>query len=164
LSLSAAATVLSILAICRCNFVDIDKVDGVSGVFAWILDLVVPQSFGLWCYEDSSGASFDASDLEFDENYQAARILGTVVLCIGLVILLLNVMAVCNCLKGMAHLLVGILCALNSVMQGLVFVVLQSDVCALGCSLGTGGKCGVAATIVWFLAGTTSCASWKQKS
>jgi hypothetical protein len=63
--------------------------------------------------------------------------------------------------------LIGGLCILNCMFQGLVFLVFKSDeVCDgnnLGCSLGTGGKCGVSAVVFWFLAGISSCAAGKEK-
>lgn len=53
------------------------------------------------------------------------------------------------------------MCILTCLFQGLVFLVFKSDViCSgsdLGCTLSSGGKCGVSACVFWFLAGIFSC-------
>jgi len=45
--------------------------------------------------------------------------------------------------------------------EGLVFLVLRSDICWQGCGLDTASYCGIAATILWFIAGIMSCIAGK---
>ena len=59
------------------------------------------------------------------------------------------------------------MCILTCLFQGLVFLVFKSELCDgdmfRGCSLGVGGKCGISATVFWFLAGISSCAAGKKE-
>jgi hypothetical protein len=125
-----------------------------------------PDSVGLWCYEATNGGNYDISNLNVDSKYDAARGLGTTTLVLGFCIWISYLVAVCVRLGPGPFRVIGGLCILTCLFQGLVFLIFQSNVCDgdnRGCSLGVGGKCGVSATVFWFLAGIFSCAAGKEK-
>jgi hypothetical protein len=95
----------------------------------------------------------------------AARGLGTTTLVLGFLIWIFYLVASCRRFGPGAFKVIGGLCILTCLFQSLVFLVFKSEVCNgenRGCSLGVGGKCGVSATVFWFLAGIFSCAAGKK--
>jgi hypothetical protein len=126
-----------------------------------------PDSVGLWCYEATNGDKYDISDLDVGSKMDAARGLGTTTLVLAICIWVFYLVASCKRFGPGAFKLIGGLCILNCMFQGLVFLVFKSDkICdddLLGCSLGTGGKCGVSAVVFWFLAGIFSFGAGKEE-
>lgn len=118
-----------------------------------------PQSFGLWCFESSGGSLVNLRDFSFGDAYTAARVLGVTTLVMGSIIVLLYLVAGCFRFSPTAFKGVGTLCILTCLFQGLVFLVYSSRICTFGCTLDTGGKCAIAATVLWFVTGITTCAA-----
>ena len=149
---ASIALILSIFANSRCNLL---RLNG-SELFEDFLPSA-PASFGLWCYESNNGSLYDLRDFSFDSKYDAARALGVTTLCLGWMTVIFYLIAGCRRFSPHVFKFVGALGLMNTLFQGLVFLVFKSDVCAGGCSLDTGGKCGASAVAMWFLTGVTSC-------
>jgi hypothetical protein len=159
------AFILSIVANSECDLVDLDE-DNILRLLG-IGNRPEPDSVGLWCFEATNGHRYDITDSDLGSKVDAARALGTTSLVLGFCIWLVFMFAVCVRFPPKIFKLIGALCILICMFQGLVFLVFKSDeVCDgdnLGCSLGTAGKCGVSAVVFWFLAGISSCAAGKEK-
>ena len=71
------AFILGIVANSRCYLasVSIDEDSGLRALGAFHQE---PRSFGLRCYESTSGTNFDISDLDLGSKIDAARALGWV--------------------------------------------------------------------------------------
>ena len=123
----------------------------------------LPQSIGLWCFQANNGDNFDGRDIDFGSTFETARALGTTTMVFGWIIWIFYLVAGCVRVSPMGFRIIGLFGVLTCVFQGLVFLVLKSDVCNQGCDLDTGGKCGIAACVFWFLTGTMSCAAGKEK-
>lgn len=121
-----------------------------------------PKSFGLWCYESGNGSFYDLRDVSFDSKFDAARALGVTTLCLGWMTVIFYLIAGCRRFSPHVFKFIGALGLLNTLFQGLVFLVYKSVVCVGGCSLDTGGKCAIAAIVMWFLTGITSCGVGKE--
>jgi hypothetical protein len=125
-----------------------------------------PAYIGLWCYRGTSGNRHDITYIDFGSKLDAARALGITSLVLGFCIWLSCLIALFVRFDPKVFKVIGGLCILNCMFQGLVFLIFKSRVCAgenLGCSLGAGGICGVLAVVLWFLAGIFSCAAGKEK-
>jgi len=147
---TSIALILSIFANSRCNLVKLT--DAFPGDLA-----IEPTALGLWCFEDSFGNSWDARSYDGDNKFEAARGLGTSVLVFGWIMLIFYLFASCKPFPPLWFRVIGLFGVINCLLQGLVFLVYKSKVCANGCSLDTGGRCAVAAIVFWFIAGLTSC-------
>jgi hypothetical protein len=157
--LSSIALILSIFGNSRCNLVKVPITnDAVSNIFP-----IEPISVGLWCFEGTNGSLYDTRDVSFDSKFDAARALGVTTLCLGWIIVIFYLVAGCKRFPPTAFRIVGFLALLACMFQGLVFLVYKSFICALGCSLDTGGKCAISAAVIWFLTATTSCAAGKKE-
>lgn len=159
-TLASAALILSIVANSRCHLVDYsaDEEDDTR-----LDQFLNPSSFGLWCYEAQNGDKYDTRDYDFDSKFEAARGLGTTVIVLGWIIWSFYLLASCKRFPPKIFMLIGFLCICTSLFQGLVFLVYKSYPCDDdACSLGTGGRCAISATVFWFFAGTMSCASGKK--
>jgi hypothetical protein len=155
--LSSIALILSIFGNSRCNLLTLNG----SGLVSDNLPFA-PKSFGLWCYESVNGDLYDLRDYSFDSKYDAARALGVTTLCLGWMIVIFYLIAGCKRFPPHAFKFVGAIGILNTLFQGLVFLIYKSVVCSGGCSLDTGGKCAVSAVVMWFLTGITSCGAGKD--
>jgi hypothetical protein len=158
--IASLALILSLFANSRCYLVDIDEDS--------FLRLVRPEpdSVGLWCFEATNGGDYDITNRDLGSKMDAARGLGTTALVLGFCIWIFYLVAVCVRFGPTPFKLIGGLCILTCLFQGLVFLVFKSEVCNgenRGCSLGVGGKCGISATVFWFLAGISSCAAGKKE-
>jgi hypothetical protein len=154
--LSCISIILSIFANSRCNLVKLESNELLSN-FEY-----APDSLGLWCYQANNGNNYDARDFEGDSKYEAARGLGTTTMVFGWIIFFFYLFAVCLRVGPVVFRIVGLFGILTCLFQGLVFLVYKSDVCdALGCSLDTGGRCGIAAVVFWWLTGMSSLAAGK---
>jgi hypothetical protein len=145
--------ILSIFANSRCNLV---KPDGLLTNFN-----NAPDSIGLWCYQ-ANGNNYDARYIEGDSKFEAARALGTTTMVFGWVIFFFYIFAGCKRFSPGAFKIVGMFGILTCLFQGLVFLVYKADICAGGCSLDTGGRCGISAAVFWWFTGTTSLAAGKE--
>jgi hypothetical protein len=165
--IASIAFILSIVANSGCYLVDLDEDSLLRDPIFQIVLGREPDSVGLWCYETTNGDRYDITDLDFGSKVDAARALGTTSLVLGFCIWLSYLIAACVRFDPKVFKLIGGLCILNCMFQGLVFLMFKSDIVCdgdlLGCSLGTGGKCGVSAVVFWFLAGIFSCAAGKEK-
>lgn len=155
---SSIALILSIFGNSRCNLLSLNGSDN---------DLVsllpfAPKSFGLWCFESVNGDLYDLRDYSFDSKFDAARALGVTTLCLGWMTVIFYLVAGCRRFPPHVFKFVGAIGILNTLFQGLVFLVFKSNVCIGGCSLDTGGKCAVSAVVMWFLTGITSCGVGKE--
>jgi hypothetical protein len=163
--MASIAFILSIVANSKCDLVDLDE-DNLLRLLG-IGNRPEPDSVGLWCFEATNGNRYDISDLDLGSKFDAARGLGITAVVLGFCIWLAYMFAACVRFPPKIFKLIGGLCILICMFQGLVFLVFKSDrVCDgdnLGCSLGTAGKCGVSAVVFWFLAGIFSCAAGKEK-
>lgn len=158
-TIASIALILSLFANSRCYLVDIDDNS--------VLRLIQPEpdSLGLWCFEATNGDNYDITNRNLGSKFDAARGLGTTTLVLGFCIWIFYLVAVCIRFGSGPFRLIGGLCILTCMFQGLVFLVFKSNACEgdfVGCSLGVGGKCGVSATVFWFLAGIFSCAAGKK--
>jgi hypothetical protein len=152
--LSCTALILSIFANSRCNLVKPDA-------FVWDDSPNAPESVGLWCFEANNGINYDGRDVEGDSKFEAARGLGTTTMVFGWLIFFFYLFAACFPFGPVVFRITGLLGILTCLFQGLVFLVYKSNICAAGCSLDTGGRCGIAAVVFWWLAGMTSLAAGK---
>jgi uncharacterized protein YhhL (DUF1145 family) len=153
-----AAFCLSISANSLCQFVQPETEDFLAGF------PLVPESVGLWCYEANNGAQYSLRDIAVeDSKYKAARALGTTANVMGFIIWLVFIFTSCIPVPAPVFYFMSFLCILNCLFQGLVFLIFKSDICDAGCSLDTGGKCAIAATVFWFLTALTSCKTAKKK-
>jgi hypothetical protein len=158
--IASIALILSIFANSRCNLVDLD-----DNHFLRLLK-PTPDSVGLWCFEATNGGDYDITNRDLGNKFDAARGLGTTALVLGFLIWIFYLVAVCVRFGPTPFKLIGGLCILTCLFQGLVFLVFKSELCDgdfRGCSLGVGGKCGISATVFWFLAGISSCAAGKKE-
>jgi hypothetical protein len=158
--IASIALILSIFANSRCNLVDLD-----DNHFLRLLK-PTPDSVGLWCFEATNGNNYDITNRDLGNKFDAARGLGTTALVLGFLIWIFYLVAVCVRFGPTPFKLIGGLCILTCLFQGLVFLVFKSELCDgdfRGCSLGVGGKCGISATVFWFLAGISSCAAGKKE-
>ena len=81
----------------------------------------------------------------------------------GWTILVFYIFAGCKRFPPKVFMFVGLLGVCNALFQGLVFLLGKSDICeSLGCSLGTGGRCAISASVFWFLTGITSCGAGQE--
>jgi hypothetical protein len=154
------AVVLSGFANSRCYLVDIDEDS--------LMRLIRPEpdSVGLWCFEATNGFKYDITNRNLGRKMDAARVLGTITSVLGFCIWIFCSVAACVRVDPGQFRLIGKLCILNCLFQGLVFLVFKSEVCDgddRGCSLGIGGKCGVSAIVFWLVASNFSYAAGKQK-
>ena len=101
-------------------------------------------------------------DVDVDSKFEAARGLGTTVMVFGWTIWIFYLLASCKRFGPKVFMFVGLLCILNTLFQGLVFLIFKSVVCTFGCSPGTHGKCAISAIVFWFLAGLTSFGAGKE--
>ena len=159
-TIASIALILSIFANSRCYLVDIDEDS--------FLRLIRPEpdSVGLWCFEATNGGDYDITNRDLGGKMDAARGLGTTTLVLGFLIWIFYLVASCKRFGPGAFKVIGGLCILTCLFQSLVFLLFKSEVCNgenRGCSLGVGGKCGVSATVFWFLAGIFSCAAGKKE-
>jgi hypothetical protein len=149
---SSIALILSIFGNSRCNLVHPTILsDSIFSLFPR-----TPVSIGLWCFETSNGNLYDARDISFDDKFDAARALGVTTLCLGWIIVIFYLIAGCKRFPPNAFRFIGLLGICACIFQGLVFLVYKSYVCYGGCTLDTGGKCAISATVMWFLTGVTS--------
>jgi len=105
------------------------------------------------------GSLFDT----VDAYWTSARVFGSISTLLGLICLGLISTATCTKLKKRTWIALVTLLLLVTLCQGLQFLLLKSDVCnewtnpetsdvsSAECSLSSGGKCGIAATIFWFI-------------
>jgi hypothetical protein len=158
--IASIALILSLFANSRCYLVDLD-----DDHFLRLLK-PTPDSVGLWCFEATNGNNYDITNRDLGNKFDAARGLGTTALVLGFLIWIFYLVAVCVRFGPTPFKLIGGLCILTCLFQGLVFLVFKSELCDgdfRGCSLGVGGKCGISATVFWFLAGISSCAAGKKE-
>lgn len=121
------------------------------------------KSAGLWCYTTLGGSSYSTVNdtVQFDSKFDAARGCGTATLILGIVVWLFYCFAGCCPFTTTTFRIVAFLCICNTIFQGLVFLVLRSEICWQGCGLDTAGYCAIAACVLWFLAGILSCMAGK---
>jgi hypothetical protein len=160
---ASIAFILSIVTNSQCYLVDLDD-DNLLRSLPGIQEI---DSVGLWCYEATNGNNYDITDFEFlGSKLEAARGLGTTALFLGCCIWIAYLVAACVPFPPMVFKVMGGLCILTCLFQGLVFLIFKADeICDgdnRGCSLGIGGNCGVAAVVFWFLAGIFSCTAGKK--
>ena len=154
--MATLALLLSFFANARCNLVKPTLFE-LGNLFPNL-----PDSIGLWCFATNDGDVIDAREYDGDSEFEAARVLGTAALLLGALIWIFFVVAGClTRAPPLAFQLMGLLALCTCGLQGLVFLVYQSDLCAFGCILDTGGKCGISATVFWFVTGVTSLAASK---
>ena len=132
-----------------------------SGLLSNVLP-IAPKSFGLWCFESANGDFYDLRDFSFNSKFAAARALGVTTLCLGMMIVIFYLVAGCRRFPPHVFKVVGAVSIFIALFQGLVFLSIKSIVCLGGCTLDTGGKCAVAAVVMWFLTGITSFAVGKE--
>jgi len=118
-------------------------------------------SFGLYCYTATNGVWYDTRDLKLDSKFEAARALGTTTLALGFCVWLFYLFAGCCRFGPMSFKIIGFFCFCCTIFQGLVFLVKKSIVCSSWCGLDTGGNCAIAATVLWFISSSMSCAAGK---
>uniref|UniRef100_A0A7R9WH88 Uncharacterized protein n=1 Tax=Pseudictyota dubia TaxID=2749911 RepID=A0A7R9WH88_9STRA len=152
----SAAFILSIFANSRCNFYLLGPDNPVRDQTGRVTEA---NLIGLWCYQDVRGVNWDLRGYTFDERYETARALGTSVNAIGFVLWLYYLFAGCKPFPPVAFKVVGFLGVINCMLQGLVFLLNQSMVCAGGCEMSTGANCAISAAVLWFVGGLLSCAS-----
>lgn len=153
---ASAALILSIFANSRCYLLRLTQSNELFVGFP-----TQPKSIGLWCFEANNGVDYNLRSYNFDSKYEAARALGTTTMCFGWLIWLFYLFAGCVRFPPIAFRIIGFFCICNTLFQGLVFLVKKSDVCETGCGLDTGGRCAIAATVFWFIAGLSSCGAGK---
>lgn len=155
--LASVALSLSIYANLRCTLVKPKGFGLASSLFP-----VTPQSIGLWCFEASNGSFYDIRNIRSGDVFRASRAMGVVTIIIGFIAVAFYFAACCIRMPSHAFAGVGVLSLLICLFQGFVLLVFKSTLCAVGCSLDTGGKCAVAATVFWFLAGVSSFAAGRD--
>jgi hypothetical protein len=147
---------LSLYANLRCSLVK-PALFGLTSLFP-----NAPESIGLWCYAANNGSLYDIRNISVGNPFHAARALGIVAIITGMVVVVLYAVAVCIRVPNTLFAGLGVISILTCLFQGLVLLVFKSDVCDFGCSLDTGGKCAVAATVFWFVTGVSSCVAGRD--
>jgi hypothetical protein len=158
---ATAALILSIFANSRCYLLSIDKESRLRDEI-----FPPPQSIGLWCYQGVNGSYYDLRGFNFDSKFEAARGLGTTVMALGWIIWIFYLLSSCFRCGPTIFKVCGFFGVLNCLFQSLVFLLKKSgDVCNgddLGCGLDTGGRCAIAAAVLWFFTGIFSCGAGKE--
>ena len=154
--MSSAALILSLFANSRCNLLKIsfgDILDFVTGGYT-------PISFGAWCLEVENGDYYSLEGVSFDSKFQAARALGTTASALGFCVWIYYLFSFV-CANPVFYMIAAFCSFCVTLFQGLVFLFFKSGVCSLGCSLDTGGKCAISATVLWFITCLLTCAAAK---
>mmetsp|Transcript_11988 Transcript_11988/g.35074 ORF Transcript_11988/g.35074 Transcript_11988/m.35074 type:complete len:186 (-) Transcript_11988:223-780(-) len=155
----SAGFILSIFANGRCYFFQLSENNPIGENFP---SGIQPYKIGLWCYEDVLNRNWDIRPYSFDEKFEAARGLGTASSSIGLVLWLFYIFAGCKPFPPVAFKFIGLLGVVNCMLQSLVFLLGQSEVCAGGCELNIGANCAISAAVMYFVGGLLSCVAGKD--
>lgn len=150
---STAALALSFVASATCDLVTLENTDYFP---------LPAGSAGLWCFKTLGGSNASSINVPTDSKWDAARGCGAATLIIGIIVWLFYCFAGCCPFTPVLFRVVAFLCLCITLLQGLVFLILQSNMCTQGCGLDTAGYCAIAASILWFLAGILSCAAGKR--
>jgi hypothetical protein len=128
----------------------------------WLYDVFsdLPDSMGLYCWESNGGKGYEYGDTsQLDESFQAARAMGTLAVLLGIFIVIAFVFAGFCKIGKFGFFTIAFLAMVNMALQGLVFLVFKSDVCAMECFISTGGKVAIVSILVWGFTGLlTLCA------
>lgn len=151
--ISTVALALSFVASATCDLVKLENTD----FFPF-----PARSAGLWCFQTLGGSTASSVDIPSDQKWDKARGCGAATLVLSIIIWLYYCFAACCPFAPLVFRIVAFLCLCNTVLQGLVFLILQSNMCFQGCELDTAGYCAIAASISWFLTGLLSCVSGKR--
>lgn len=155
---------------------------GLLTTAAWILSVFVTIScrffstnessseYGLWSreqprFEEQCVLYFDPGS--FGATFKAARAFAIVAASVGFCAMVLLLFAFClpflrTCFKGLSLSLL-----LNTLFQGLTFLVWRADICTKDgtiCSLSKAGRCSIAATCLYFVSALLCCISGKSNN
>ncbi|KAL7478335.1 hypothetical protein ACHAW6_004104 [Cyclotella cf. meneghiniana] len=185
-----AAFILNWYSTVACNFISVALTYGSSaapssvslhfGIWSYQSWTVVSSTSGTvifqgcWRYPDY---------VEVDSEWKAARAFSVMALVFGLTLMLKELFSACSykdvkqttptsgagylfcsLLSGLSLLLLGSdLCKDNVLSEGLESIYPNSNMSVASCGISTGAKCAISATILWFLAGVTSCRAYKAE-
>lgn len=155
--MATAALILSLFANSRCNLLKISTGD----FFDFWTGGYTPVAFGAWCIEVENGDYYSLQGESVDSKFQAARALGTTASSLGFCVWIYYLFSFV-CANPVFYMIAAFCSFCVTLFQGLVFLFFKSEVCvALACSLDTGGKCAISATVLWFITCLMTCAAAK---
>ena len=121
-------------------------------------------SVGIWSFLDQADQlCFKMYNEDVDIYYQAARIMSSLATALGSIILIIMWFSPCIGMRTQCWVACGIGLVLASLFESLTFLIFESNVCHESnnfeyyCTLGNGGKSGIAAAILWFVAAVCVC-------
>ncbi|KAL3790153.1 hypothetical protein HJC23_009590 [Cyclotella cryptica] len=183
-----AAFILNWYSTVACNFISVALTYGSSsdpssvslhfGIWNYQSWTVVSSSSGTvvfqgcWRYPDY---------VEVDPEWKAAKAFSVMALVFGLALMLAVLFSacsgkgakqvtpasgvgffICSLFSGLSLLLLGSdLCKENVLSEGLESMYPNSNMSVASCGISAGAKCSISATILWFLAGVSSCRAYK---
>eukprot|EP00567_Pseudictyota_dubia_P012715 CAMPEP_0197453328 /NCGR_PEP_ID=MMETSP1175-20131217/34623_1 /TAXON_ID=1003142 /ORGANISM="Triceratium dubium, Strain CCMP147" /LENGTH=180 /DNA_ID=CAMNT_0042986589 /DNA_START=124 /DNA_END=662 /DNA_ORIENTATION=+ len=158
-----ASFILSQFASKQCHYATIP--DG-----SYLNERFLATDLGIWCYTIRGGQEiyytndrdFNSGN-EFDRPFYSARGFSIASTTLGAIVLIVNVLAPCCAPLSTPKVtgVMGVFLLLACVCESCTFLFFRSDaVCNCsncGCSLGVGGKCGVAASVLYFVSSVLTC-------
>jgi hypothetical protein len=153
--LSSVSLILSIFANSRCNLFKFDNNTPLSSILLRRLPSA-PRAIGLWCMETTEGTLISLRNSSIGGVFGTARALGTATLLLGTIIVIFLSASKCFRFTPNTIRFIGGLCIGNGLLQGLVFIAHKSVRCIGSCRLDTGGRCAVAAIIMWIITGVVT--------
>lgn len=147
--------ILSIVTVSQCELVQ--PAPELTDSPIYDLFPFLPDSMGLYRWKNNNGDCQEYEDAsQLDKPFRAARAMGILATVLGLGIVLVYLFAGFRKVEKSGFIIIGILAILNTLFQGLVFLVFKSDNCGLGCTLSTSGNIAFATCVLWALTGLLS--------
>lgn len=161
-TLISAGFCLSLFASMLCNFVRLDDDNELR------LENRVDK-IGFYCWEPTwTDNRFSMSDFTFDEQFERARRFSITANVFGFVVWLIYLIAGCKDFPPKVFVMCANFCYIACFFEGFKFWMLRSTFFCddssegnealdrtLGCKYDTGGRCSIAAIVIWFVAGKT---------
>mmetsp|Transcript_18367 Transcript_18367/g.52988 ORF Transcript_18367/g.52988 Transcript_18367/m.52988 type:complete len:193 (-) Transcript_18367:50-628(-) len=159
------AFILSQIASKRCQYLSVP--DG-----TYLNARYLASDVGIWCFTMEGGTTVTYSEdgrineSVCDGTFRAAQGFSVASTALGAIVIIVMVLVPCCAPLSGPRMYggVGILLLLTCLMEGLTFLMLQSELCTCpnepngcACELTTGGNCGIAAAVFWFVSALLSC-------
>jgi hypothetical protein len=149
---AVTAMILSIVTVSKCDLVQPAPEVTDNPIYDLFDDL--PDATGLYGWKTNGGDCQEYGDPDqFDKPFRAARAMGILAVVLGFVIVLAFVFAGFRKLEKSGFIVIGMLAILNTLFQGLVFLVFKSEICQMECAISTGGNVAISSCVLWALTG-----------